>query len=126
MPRILGYVFNPLSVYFCYRRDGALAAILYEVHNTFGERHSYLIPVDAAHRGALRQRCDKRFYVSPFIGHGHALRLPRRAAAASACASRSGAATPAGPVLIAALAGAARARSPTAALLRGASSPIRC
>ena len=42
MPRILGYVFNPLSIYFCYRRDGALAALLYEVHNTFGERHSYL------------------------------------------------------------------------------------
>ena len=45
MPRIFGYGFNPLSIYFCYRRDGALAALLYEVRNTFGERHSYLIPV---------------------------------------------------------------------------------
>jgi DUF1365 family protein len=66
LPRILGYVFNPLSVYLCYRRGGGLAAILYEVNNTFGERHSYLIPVvDAA--APIRQRCDKRFHVSPFI-----------------------------------------------------------
>ena len=48
-PRLWGYVFNPLSVFFCHRRDGALAAVLYEVNNTFGQRHSYLIPVtDAA------------------------------------------------------------------------------
>ena len=45
MPRIFGYGFNPLSIYFCYRADGTLAALLYEVRNTFGERHSYLIPV---------------------------------------------------------------------------------
>src|SRR6185369_3988059 len=44
MPRILGMGFNPLTVYFCHRADGALSAILYEVNNTFGERHSYLIP----------------------------------------------------------------------------------
>ncbi|OYX13143.1 MAG: hypothetical protein B7Z15_08285 [Rhizobiales bacterium 32-66-8] len=71
MPRVLGYVFNPISVYFCHRRDGALAAVLYEVTNTFGERHSYLIPVspEEAARGApLRQSCDKALYVSPFIG----------------------------------------------------------
>src|SRR5262245_25752722 len=43
MPRILGFVFNPISVYYCYRRDGGLAALIYEVHNTFGQRHSYLI-----------------------------------------------------------------------------------
>ena len=42
MPRVLGYGFNPLSLYFCYRPDGRLAAILYEVSNTFGDRHSYL------------------------------------------------------------------------------------
>src|ERR1700729_4075058 len=46
MPRIFGYGFNPLSVYFCYRPDGLLAAVLYEVHNTFGERHGYLIRVE--------------------------------------------------------------------------------
>ena len=66
MPRTLGYGFNPLSVYFCHHRTGALAAILYEVHNTFGERHSYLIPV-APGSSVVRQRCDKRFFVSPFM-----------------------------------------------------------
>ena len=66
MPRIFGYVFNPLSVYFCYRADGTLAAVLYEVHNTFGERHSYVIQVED-HGGALHQRCGKLFYVSPFL-----------------------------------------------------------
>jgi len=78
MPRIFGYGFNPLSVYFCYQRDGSLAAMLYEVHNTFRERHSYLIPVDrdaaAAAAGVsgapgavIDQHCRKGFYVSPFM-----------------------------------------------------------
>jgi DUF1365 family protein len=67
MPRVLGYVFNPLTVYFCCRHDGTLAAILYEVHNTFGERHPYLIPVEAATDAPLVQTCDKAFHVSPFL-----------------------------------------------------------
>lgn len=67
MPRILGYAFNPISVYFCYRRDGELLAILYEVNNTFGQRHSYFIPVDAGAAGPARQSCAKQFYVSPFM-----------------------------------------------------------
>lgn len=68
MPRILGFTFNPISVYYCYRGDGALAALLYEVHNTFGQRHSYLIPVeDGAADEPLEQRCLKSFYVSPFM-----------------------------------------------------------
>lgn len=66
-PRILGYVFNPLSVYFCHRRDGALVAIVYEVNNTFGERHSYLIPVAEPQAMTIRQSSPKRFYVSPFM-----------------------------------------------------------
>lgn len=64
MPRILGGAFNPLSVYFCHGVDGVLSAILYEVNNTFGERHAYLIP---AQDGDRPQVCDKRFYVSPFM-----------------------------------------------------------
>ncbi len=74
MPRILGYAFNPLSVYFCHRPDGALQAILYEVNNTFGERHSYLIEVDDKQRDESRrgtpidQHCAKEFHVSPFLG----------------------------------------------------------
>ena len=69
MPRILGGVFNPLSVYFCHRPDGALRAVLYEVNNTFGETHSYLIPVDRHEPAgvALRHGVDKAFYVSPFM-----------------------------------------------------------
>jgi DUF1365 family protein len=67
MPRLFGYGFNPLSIYFCHRADGMLAALLYEVRNTFGERHSYLIPVAAANGPVVRQSCDKCFYVSPFM-----------------------------------------------------------
>lgn len=63
MPRILGGGFNPLTVYWCHRPDGALSAILYEVNNTFGERHSYLIPAEDA--PVVKQACDKGFYVSP-------------------------------------------------------------
>jgi DUF1365 family protein len=66
MPRTLGYCFNPLSVYFCYRGGGALAALIYQVHNTFGERHSYVMPI-GDESGALHQRCRKTFYVSPFM-----------------------------------------------------------
>ncbi|MGT2440757.1 DUF1365 domain-containing protein [Bradyrhizobium betae] len=72
MPRILGYGFNPLSVYFCVRQDGSLEAIIYEVHNTFGERHSYVMPVQGPVNGRaseiVEQHCPKGFYVSPFLG----------------------------------------------------------
>lgn len=68
MPRILGYGFNPLSVYFCERQNGTLEAIIYEVHNTFGERHSYVMPVRGAATGIIEQHCPKDFYVSPFLG----------------------------------------------------------
>ena len=68
MPRVLGHSFNPLSVYFCHDPAGALRAILYQVNNTFGQRHSYLIPVsgDGA-PGPVHQTCRKEFYVSPFM-----------------------------------------------------------
>ncbi|KAA0596541.1 DUF1365 family protein [Azospirillum lipoferum] len=66
-PRVLGFVFNPLCVWFCHRRDGTLAAIIHEVSNTFGQRHAYLIPAAAGPDGLVRQHCDKRFYVSPFM-----------------------------------------------------------
>lgn len=72
MPRILGYTFNPLSVYFCHDRHGSLKALVYEVHNTFGERHSYAIPARVGSDGSVRQRHDKHFYVSPFMTMGMA------------------------------------------------------
>jgi hypothetical protein len=69
-PRLLGYTFNPLSVYFCYRADGSLALLIYEVRNTFGEIHPYVLPVRAGETSAagIRQQQDKLFYVSPFVG----------------------------------------------------------
>jgi DUF1365 family protein len=69
MPRLLGHGFNPLSVWFCHAPGGGgLQAIIYEVNNTFGERHSYLIPVTEAGAPIVRQACIKRLYVSPFNG----------------------------------------------------------
>ncbi len=68
LPRVLGYVFNPLSVYFCHAPDGALKAILYEVSSTFGERHSYLMAAEPDEGGVVRQSAAKRLHVSPFMG----------------------------------------------------------
>ncbi len=68
-PRILGLVFNPLAVYYAYREDDSLGALVYEVRNTFGERHTYVCPIgpeDISEAG-VRQQCDKIFHVSPFI-----------------------------------------------------------
>ena len=67
LPRILGHAFNPLSVYFCRDAAGQLVAILYEVRNTFGQRHTYLIPVEPGLEGPILQTCQKVFYVSPFM-----------------------------------------------------------
>lgn len=67
MPRLLGWAFNPISVFLCYRIDGEIAAILWEVDNTFGQRHGYLLPAQANAGGVVRQSCDKAFYVSPFV-----------------------------------------------------------
>ncbi len=62
--RTLGYVFDPLSVYWCYATDGSLEGVLAEVHNTYGERHGYVVDVDEHGTGFA----DKQFYVSPFFG----------------------------------------------------------
>jgi hypothetical protein len=60
--RVLGYVFNPLTVYWCHRPDGTLACVVAEVHNTYRQRHAYLLRTDD--RG--RAEVPKQFYVSPF------------------------------------------------------------
>lgn len=65
-PRILGYVFNPLSVWFCYDEQQELKAIVYEVHNTYKERHSYVLAVGDG-EASPRHGCAKDFYVSPFL-----------------------------------------------------------
>ncbi len=69
-PRILGYVFNPLSVYFCYNHSGELTAMIYAVRNTFGGRHTYVAPIRGGEftDAGVRQTRRKVFHVSPFIG----------------------------------------------------------
>ncbi|MDN5848050.1 MAG: DUF1365 family protein [Nitrococcus sp.] len=87
MPRILGYVFNPLSIYFCHRTNGSLTAILYEVNNTFGQRHTYLIPVTEGRQATIRQESRKSFHVSPFLdtdmAYSFAIRPPNKRLAVS-------------------------------------------
>jgi len=71
-PRIFGYVFNPISVYFAYGERGQLIALIYAVRNTFGQRHSYVAPVLPGEAGpaGIRQSRKKIFHVSPFVGMG--------------------------------------------------------
>ena len=64
-PRIFGYVFNPLSVFFVYDQNENLISILYEVKNTFGEQHTYIFK--AENNNLLQHNCSKKFHVSPFI-----------------------------------------------------------
>jgi DUF1365 family protein len=65
-PRMFGFVFNPISIYFCYSGDGGLCGLLYEVHNTHGERHTYVLPARLSD-GEVRHVADKTFFVSPFV-----------------------------------------------------------
>lgn len=69
--RVLGYAFDPLTVYWCHRGDGTLARIVAEVHNTYGDRHRYLLDVD----GRGRAETAKAMYVSPFHGTDGTYRL---------------------------------------------------
>lgn len=66
MPRVLGFVFNPVSFWFCQRRDGSLRAIVCDVHNTFGERHCYLLTDGASIGNGCELTANKVFHVSPF------------------------------------------------------------
>lgn len=65
-PRIFGYAFNPLTVYFGYDKAGDVSLIVYEVNNTFGERKTYVIRAGSNENGVIAQECEKEFYVSPF------------------------------------------------------------
>tara|TARA_B100001123_G_C15258211_1_gene1005544 strand:- start:815 stop:1585 length:771 start_codon:yes stop_codon:yes gene_type:complete len=65
-PRIFGYVFNPLSIFFIYNNNNNLISILYEVKNTFGEQHTYIFKTDN-NKNLIENYCDKKFHVSPFI-----------------------------------------------------------
>ena len=63
-PRIFGYVFNPLSIFYCYDSE-KLRAIFYEVKNTYNEQHTYIFKV--LDHEKIEQKCKKKFYVSPFM-----------------------------------------------------------
>ena len=71
--RVLGHVFNPMSAFWCFARDGSLRAVLVEVHNTYGDRHAYVVRPDDAGRAEM----DKELYVSPFndVSGRYAIRL---------------------------------------------------
>ena len=64
-PRILGYVFNPLSILYIYNENNELISIFYEVKNTFGEQHTYIF--QTKDQNLIKHKCNKKFYVSPFI-----------------------------------------------------------
>ncbi len=75
-PRVLGYTFKPVSFWYCHREDGSLRAVLVEVHNTFGERHCYLLDHPAYGRELT---ATKMFHVSPFcaVEGGYRFRFMR-------------------------------------------------
>jgi DUF1365 family protein len=72
--RVFGYVFNPLTLFWCYRSSGELQCVVAEVHNTYGERHCYLLRTDPAGRASV----PKAFYVSPFndVDGQYRMKLP--------------------------------------------------
>ncbi len=78
-PRVLGYVFNPVSFWFCHRKDGALRAIVCEVNNTFGERHCYLLDTGGIMPWGVTLTARKVFHVSPFcsVEGGYRFRFMR-------------------------------------------------
>ncbi|MBO6815373.1 MAG: DUF1365 domain-containing protein [Rhizobiaceae bacterium] len=71
-PRVFGYTFNPLSVYYCIDTTGQITTLVYQVHNTFGEDHTYVARVSSpdTNSGSIRQTALKHFYVSPFLEMG--------------------------------------------------------
>lgn len=65
-PRVLGYAFNPIALWYCLDADGSIYAVVHEVHNTFGERHAYALAARVGPDGRIAQRAAKAMYVSPF------------------------------------------------------------
>jgi len=108
-PRILGFVFNPISVWFCDDEQGRLKAMVYEVHNTYEERHAYVLPV-GTDTDLVRHGCAKDFYVSPFLSrdcrYHFRIRPPGRGVAVAIQEEEAGT-----PVLNASFAGTRRVLS---------------
>ncbi len=123
--RVFGYVFNPLTVYWCHRADGPLACVVAEVHNTYRQRHAYLLYTDDHGRA----QTPKRFYVSPFypVDGGYRMCLPEpdppgpgdsRALALSVTFTRPG-----GPSFVASVHGTGRTATARALLSAAARHP---
>ncbi len=112
MPRVLGHAFNPLTVFFSHAPGGTLQALIYEVNNTFGQRHAYVLPVHGS-EAPIRHECAKMFHVSPFMAMD--LRYQFRVAApGERCAVFITASDKDGPVLSAAFTGRRQALTDTA------------
>jgi len=117
--RVLGYVFNPISVFWCHRADGGLECVVVEVHNTYGERHAYLVHTDELGRA----RTEKSLYVSPFndVDGSYDLLLPEPddQVRVSVVLRREGR-----PPFVAVLTGRARAASPAYVLRLAVTQPL--
>lgn len=116
-PRVLGYVFNPVSFWYCHDREGALIAVLAEVNNTFGGHHDYLLfnPDRSPLREGQELKADKQFHVSPFceVAGGYRFRFLVREQRVVAHIDYDDAG---GPLLLTAISGRRRAWSSTALL----------
>lgn len=67
-PRVMGYVFNPITIFFIYNNKDILQTVVYEVKNTFGDQHGYVLPVEKqSQKGRVAQDAEKRLHVSPFF-----------------------------------------------------------
>jgi DUF1365 family protein len=106
MPRVLGYVFNPLSIFYCHRPGGELAAVVLEVNNTFGEQHCYV--VEATSGSQVVRRCAKAFFVSPFLDLDMTYDFRLAAPAKRAATAVLGRGPDGAPVIAAAFSGARR------------------
>lgn len=117
MPRLFGFVFNPVSFWFCHRADGALRAVLCEVNNTFGERHYYLL------EGGREAAAQKVFHVSPFcrVEGRYRFRFARRGERHLAAIDYY---DPAGLLLRTSLTGTARPMTDAAILQLAAGTPL--
>jgi DUF1365 family protein len=115
--RVFGYGFSPLTVYWCHRADGALACVVAEVHNTYRERHAYLLHTDDHGRA----QAPKQFYVSPFypVDGSYRMCLPEPGPPGSPLALSVTLTRPGGPSFVASVHGTGRPAT-TRALFRAA------
>jgi DUF1365 family protein len=117
--RVFGYVFNPISVFWCHRPDGALECVVVEVHNTYGGRHAYLVQPDSSGRAST----SKELYVSPFndVSGSYDLRVPEPGRRAHVAVTLT---RPGHPPFVATLVGTARPASVGALLRTTGSRPL--